>query len=288
MKDSARYASKIKTVLGGARDGTPPEDMDRLRLMLVAILEENATEKQAAAAVAAIEEEFVDFNELRVSPPKDIMDCVGDDYPGIRAKAENMAVALNAAFEHGNTLSLDYLLKKPKREVRKALAEQLHLGLYAEGVVTLLGFGGHAIPVDQLLLDGLKLEELIHPDSDLPDLQGFLERLVPNKDAIAAHQALRKFASKVAPRVWKDWEKRDKAIREEQARLAAEAEAKAAAQRAKEAEAAAKAAEAAAAKAAKLAKAKAAKAARVERSAAEKAARHAAIKKAAKKAGKAG
>jgi endonuclease-3 len=231
MKDSARYATKMKSILSGARDGVAPEVKDLLRLMLGAILEEDAPDKQAAAALAAVEEEFVDFNELRVSPVKDIVDCIGDDYPGARLKAETMVAALNSTFEHGNALSLDRLLKKPKREVRKILAEQLRLSLYAEALVTLMGFGGHAIPVDNLLLDGLKLEEFIHPESDLADLQGFLERIISNKDAVAGHLALRKFAAKVAPKVYKDWDKRDKALREKQA-IQAAADAKLAAEQA--------------------------------------------------------
>ena len=79
------------------------------------------------------------------------------------------------------------------------------------------------------------MDKRIHHGSDVRDLQGFLERITANKDAVWVHQALRDYAAKAFPRVSRALAKR--------AKLAAEAKAKA------EAAAAAKAAAAAAAKA---------------------------------------
>lgn len=258
MKNSAVYARKVKRLLAGATRaaGEPDEPVDVIRLLVVSIMAEDATAKQAAAALQDLDEEYVDVNELRVSPLKDIVECVGRSFPGSRAKAEAVTHALNVVFRHSNTLSLDHLAKKTKREVRRLLREKYGLSAYAESVLTLYGFDGHAIPVDRLLLEALKLDGRIHPDSDLPDLQGFLERIIANKDARASHEALRSYASKMGGRVARELGRRARA----EAKAVAAAEAKAKAEAEAKAAAAAEAKAKAEARAAARAKAKAKKA----------------------------
>ena len=238
MKNSEFYAKKVKRLV--SRSGVrvaESDQLDPITLLVRSVFEENATARQAAKAVAALTEEFVDFNELRVSPIKDIVECVGRDFPGARSKAVSVTTALNRIFDRVNALDLEYLAKKPKREIRKSLRQDLGLSPYAESCLTLFAFGGHAVPVDNLLLEALKLEGCIHPDSDEPDLQGFLERIVHSSDAKKAHWALRAYAARRAGRVGRLWARRERAARaaeakarQEQARAEAEARAKAKAQ----------------------------------------------------------
>lgn len=251
MKNSAQYALKVKKLLSGLKRPAIPLAADSLGLLVQSVLAEDATPEELASAVAAVQEEFVDHNELRVSLPRDVCDILGRDFPGARVKAEAIARALNAVFDRANALCLDFLAKKPKREIRKLLREELGLSPFAESVLTLYYFQGHAIPVDQLLLEALKLEQVIDPGSDIDDCQGFLERIVPAKDAVAVHEQLRCFAAQQAPKVRQVLARRHAEL---EAKLRAKAEAEA---RAK-AEAEAKAAAAAEAAAAKVAAKKAA------------------------------
>ncbi len=271
MKNSERYARKVKKLLAGPHKDQSPKEVDPVRLLIVSVLAEDVTAWLASSAMADLEAEYVDFNELRASPVKDIVDCLGRDFRGARVKAEMINRALNRIFEHTNALSLDFLAHETKREVRKVLREKLGLGLYAESVLTLQAFEGHAIPVDRLLLESLKAGGHIHADSDLPDLQGFLERIVPAKDDHAAHESLRQFCGKQAARLHTEWtreEKKAAAVRAK-AEAAAKAKAEAAAKAKAEAEARAEAKE-------QAKKEKARKAAAAEKRAASK-------KKAAKK-----
>jgi len=257
MKNSARYARKVKKLLSGARAPGPEERPEPIRLLVRAVLAEDATARQAEAAMAAVAEEFLDFNELRIAPIKDVVECLGRDYPQARRKADMLNSALRGVFEQSNALSLDFLGQETKREVRRFLRERLGLSLYAESVLTLRAFEGHAIPVDALLLEALKMGGYIDAGSDLPDLQGFLERITPAKDDLAAHEALRRYADRTAPKVFREWARREKAARE--AREKAEAEARAKAEAKAKAEAEAKAKAEAEAKARKKARAKAAR-----------------------------
>ena len=263
MKNSAYYARKIKRIIGGARKGpgSPQASVeqapDRIRLLLTAILEENATGSQVRRAMSGLEEEYVDRNELRVSPIKDIVDAIGRDYPQAWAKAEKIVRALNVAFDRTNALSLDYLQKKPKRDIRRLLSEDLGLSRYAEAVVTLYGFGGHAVAVDGLLVAALKLDGYVDPDTDGEDVQGFLERIVPAKDDLGCHEALREYVAKSYRRAWTELTRQEKIRQAEeaaaQAKARAEAEAAVAAEEARKQEAADAAREAAKAAKAKTA-----------------------------------
>lgn len=257
MKNSASYQKKMKKIFSRARKQAPRDTTDTVRLMLMGILEEDVPARRASKAMELLEEEFVDFNELRVSPVKDIAERLGADFPGAHAKAMAMIMALGALYQRMNSLSLDYLSPKPKREIRKLLREECGLSPYAESVVTLYGFDGHAIPVDSLLLEALKLDGHIDPGSDLDDLQGFLERIILNKDAVRCHEALRGYAAKSAARVGRELTRRRKQA-EAEAKAKAEAEAKARAEA--EAKAKEKAKAEAKAKAAKARKAAARKA----------------------------
>jgi len=240
MKNASSYEKKIKKLLGGmggaAAEAAPPADP--IRVLVESVLQADASDKQAEAALAEIEKEYVDFNELRVSPVKEIVECIGRTHPFARRKAESLRSALQAVFQRTCALTLDFLAKKPKKEARRLLLES-GLDSYAAARVTLLVFGGHAVPVDETLVDCLKLEGYVHPASDVSDVQGFLERVVPQKNAVAAHRLLRQFVAASA----KALARKRKA--DEAARRRAEQEAQRQAERAEREKAAAAAAGAA-------------------------------------------
>jgi len=198
MKNATTYERKVKKLLAGInRSAQIVPRADWMEALLQGILQADAPRKQADKALEEILAEFVDVNELRVAPQKEITDCMGKAFPHAREKALRMTSVLNGIFDHSNTLSLEYIHELPKREIRRHLRE-LGLDAYASGYLLLVSFGGHAVPVDQLLVDCLAADELIHPGSDIADVQGFLERVVPQKDGVAVHEFLRTYAEKRA------------------------------------------------------------------------------------------
>ena len=195
MKDAKKYETKIQPLLCKKPTRvafTPPEDEYDITALVTAVLEGDATAQQTDKALEAIRGEYVDLNELRASPLKDLVECIGSEYPQARKKAERLTDALKGIFSRTYALSLQYMAEMTKRNLRRHLKE-LGLDEYAEAVLTLQVFGGHAIPVDQLLVDCLAMDGYVHPDSDVPDVQGFLERVISQKDALAAHELFRKY-----------------------------------------------------------------------------------------------
>lgn len=200
MRNARQYEKKTKRLLRGMRRSRPAADSadsDRVAILIRSVLDEDTTRESAMRALSALQKEFVDFNELRVSPPKEIVEQIGKDYPAARAKADRLVQALGAVFEKTSAISMDYLEKMTKRDLRRCLLE-MGLSPYAAACVVLLAFGGHAVPVDQTLVECLQMDGCAHPRSDLSDVQGFLERIIPQKDAVAAHEFFRQYIKKRA------------------------------------------------------------------------------------------
>jgi len=289
MKNATSYAKKVKKLLGklpGA-SARPDEEADPIRILVRSVLEADASDKDADRAVAALEEEFLDFNELRASPSRDIVECLGEQLPGAREKSEVLVKVLNALFRRVHKVSVEYMRDMTKRDLRRHLGE-LGLEAYASARLVATVFDGHAIPVDQTLVESLEMGGYIHPESDVADVQGFLERIIAHKDALAAHQALRAYVARSAKALAKKRKaERAAAKRADDAKAAAEAKKKEAedakkAMKAKKARAVVRAAKAKeAAKAKKAAKKARAKPAR--KKAKRKVAKKAAAKKTAKK-----
>ena len=283
MKNATTYAKKVKKLLGKlpGDSARPDKEADPIRILVRSVLEADASEKDADRAVAALEEEFLDFNELRASPSRDIVECLGEQLPGAREKSEVLVKVLNALFRRVHKVSVEYMRDMTKRDLRRHLGE-LGMEPYASARLVATVFDRHAIPVDQTLVESLEMGGYVHPESDVPDVQGFLERIITHKDAHAAHEALRAYVAKSAKALAKKRKaERAAAKKIADAKAAAEAKKKEAeearkAMKAKKARAAARAAKAK--KAAKKARAKPAR-----KKAKRKVAKKAAAKKTAKK-----
>jgi hypothetical protein len=220
MKNAKRYEKEIKKFLSGIRSAQPsPPPSDPILALLEAILQEDVGRKQAGRALDLLRKEFVDLNELRVAPVKDIVDILGRDYYGAREKADSIVRSLNGLFDRFSAVSVGPMAKMPKRELRRRLLE-LGLSPYASAVMMMLTFGGHAIPVDRSLVECLEIEGLLPPGGTLEEIQGFFERIIPQKSAPAAHEFLRAYMEGLA----KPLAKKRKADAEAAAKAKAEAD----------------------------------------------------------------
>jgi len=198
MKNAKHYQKKLKKLLHGPAAATVaeiPAGLPRVWFLIEAVLGADATRRQAASAIEALQEEYVDLNELRVSPLMDITDCVGRDMTASRQKAEMIVNVLNNVFLRVNDISVDWLTEIPRRELRRTLTE-LGLGPYPAAAVAMRLFDLHAVPVDITLLECLKADGAVHPSSDLAEVQAFLEKMISSRTLAAAHEALRAYAEK--------------------------------------------------------------------------------------------
>ncbi|MCD6303370.1 MAG: hypothetical protein J7M21_00225 [Planctomycetes bacterium] len=262
MKNATKYQAKIKKLLAGIEESAPdvPAVTEPIRAIVEYILAADATDGQVEKALASIDKEFVDVNELRVSPTKEIVEALGRDFPDARRKADEIVKVLNAIFNRYNKLSLEKLQDMTKRDLRRCLTE-FGMDGYAAACTVLYVFGGHAVPVDQSLVDCLEMDGYIEPGSTVENVQGFLERVILQKHDVAAHRFFRRYVAERTRALAR--KRKADAIKAQKAAEAAAAEAARAAEaqkaRAAKRRKAARRKQAAKAKKAKAAKAKTAK-----------------------------
>jgi outer membrane biosynthesis protein TonB len=201
MKDARTYERKVKKLLSGTRSRVTPDeapeclDAQAVEFLVESIVLSETPRDEARKGFEKLREEFVDFNELRVAPVREIAECLGKDHPSAKVKASEITAVLNALYNQLCRMSLAFLKDMPKRDVRRRLRE-LGCSPFTEARVAQIVFGAHAIPVDSALFEILGLEELVHPDSDIEDTQAFLERVIAQKDGPAASAFFREYVTK--------------------------------------------------------------------------------------------
>ncbi len=187
MKNGTMYASKLQKVYTGLRGSTPvpepPEPDDPLRRLAIAILGENCSDAEAERAVGRAIETMVDWNELRVSSASEINKVVGNAIPQGVQRCQMLTDALQAVFDCENRMSLDRLRTMGRRDARHFLEQLDGTDEYTVASVILWSLGGHAIPVNDRLLDALREADLVHPEATRAEVQAFLERNISANEA---------------------------------------------------------------------------------------------------------
>jgi len=194
MKKATEYGRKVKRTLPTLKKkykpASPPDDLRSLEVLLVGVLREGASLEAALKALKLMHEEFVDFNEMRVAPPKDIVDLISRELPQARARAEQITLGLNRVFDQRNRLDFGHAADMGKRELQSHLRETLGFSPFVEAYLLLHLFDQRAVPVDDRLVERLKADGLVHPESDLHDVRTLLERVIPAKDQAAMSEVL--------------------------------------------------------------------------------------------------
>ena len=227
MKNATQYEKKLKKLLTDAckLKVDKPDEVDSLELLIRSVLESNVPRKRVDEAMDALREAFVDFNEVRVALPRELVEVIGKDFPYAKLKARMLSSVMQSVFIRRNEINLTYMEEMTKRDLRRHL-EEIGLTPYAAALMVLVGFDGHAIPVDEDLRDLLEIEGYIHPGSDIPDVQGFLERVISQKNALQAHEYFRQWVKENAKTLEKSREgegEERKELAEQQAIEAAQA-----------------------------------------------------------------
>lgn len=199
--NASQFEARLKDLVGRlqAEFGEPKEpasDVDVAEEILLGIFGRDTTEAKARDALARLRAGMVDYNEMRVAAPVDVIEELGPAFPGVREKALDMVRILSTIYEQLETLDLTPMKAKPKREAQKWLSELPRMDPYTLGRVMLLCFGGHAVPVSTSVLANLQAEGLFEPGVSAADAQGIMERHVRAQDAYRTFWLLHRWAEK--------------------------------------------------------------------------------------------
>jgi hypothetical protein len=254
-------------------------DTDPIATLVHSFLLWESNTTAAAQALARLREECVDFNELRVCLPEEIVGMLGSRYPFADERANRLRRSLNDIYRREHRVSFDHAMSMGKRE-QKTYVENLDgMVPFVAARLLLLHFGQAAIPVDEQLAELFRENKIIAKEVATVDLAHALAKQHHSlEDAARVHAALVGYADGC-------WEKDPKAMmKNKSVRIAAQQAAERAARKEAEriAAEAARAAEAAAK--AEAERIEAAKAAARAQARAEARARAAAAKAAAREA----
>ena len=197
MKNATAYAKKLRGLIRRVKATDPPAPALHTLLdhLIHATLAYHATRKQAAIAYRSLMHTMVDYNDLRVSDPHEIIRVIGPAYPQADERVSRLREMLYAVYQRERTMDLlTPLQKAPKRDARAYLDSLSGMIPFVSASILLFGLNGHAIPVDDLLMNKLRRAGVIDQQATLAEVQAFLEHQIKACDAIKVHHILRTFA----------------------------------------------------------------------------------------------
>lgn len=151
-----------------------------LEQFIYAICREGTTRAHADQAYQALQTRFFDWNEIRVSAPEELAEVFEGLTPEPLVRAQRIIGFLQEVFETTFAFDLESLQKKGLKQAAKQLARYQAANDYAVAWVTQQSLGGHAIPLDNVILRVLRRLQLIEDGvTDLEAIRTSLEHQVP-------------------------------------------------------------------------------------------------------------
>ena len=200
MKNSKEYSKKIQALyrtLGHKHPAVQAASHDGVvDSMVYALVSAELTEKAAESAMARFAENFVDWNDVRVSRVEEVVEILGKDTPATKEIASSLIKVLRSIFDDFHKMDLEALKKTGKRPARQAIEKIEGITPFAVDYCTLVALRGHAIPLTNKMLDYLRTNDLVTPDADEQQIEGFLTKQIPAKDGYKFYALLRQESEK--------------------------------------------------------------------------------------------
>jgi endonuclease III len=197
LKNATAFARKLASLMRRVRrthNTEPPDQLEPVTQMVIALLEWNATQKMARDAYDRIMQQMVDHNELRVSYTDELVALLGPEYPQPLEHAQRLRDVLDELFQRERAVTLTQLADRNKKDARQYLDTLPGMVPYAAAQVMLLCFDAHGAPVDDNMLKRLRREEIIDPGATLDEVEAFLMHQIKADKAVEWHMGLKKWS----------------------------------------------------------------------------------------------
>ena len=171
--------------------GRPEQATDRtpLEQLILGLLSDQTSERKAAQALRRLHTDFVDFNEVRVTRPRDLaqaIQMVADPF----AKARRIGRVLQQLFQKQGCVDLDFLRRWPLPQARGFLEQLEGVNPRTVATVVLLSLEGNALPADAAVVRISKRIGLVGRGWPADQVQQALERAVPAEEKFAFYRLM--------------------------------------------------------------------------------------------------
>lgn len=155
----------------------PRYDLPILETLIYAICLENASSEEADAAQQMLEENFHDYNEMRVSSITELNKVFEHtDNPDI--KSLRIRNVLHYVFEENYEFEFEGLRRKTLELATKQLNKIRELSPFVKNFTLQVALGSHLVPVDDSMIRPLKWLGLVEPESSTEDASEALKSAV--------------------------------------------------------------------------------------------------------------
>jgi endonuclease III len=195
MKNSKDYSQKIQKLYHSlSRRSQKEQKVSHEKVIdaiVYAVISTDMTEKATESVLKKFTVYFVDWNDLRVSRTEEVIEVIGKEDPVAVSIATRLNRVLNGIFNQFHQVSLESLKKIGKRPAKQALEKIDGSNSFMVDYCMLTALGGHAIPLTEKMIKYLKDNELVNPDADQQQIEGFLAKQIPAKNGYDFYALLR-------------------------------------------------------------------------------------------------
>jgi endonuclease III len=195
MKNGKEYSKKVQKLYRSLKRNSPAvqkvtyeEPVDAL---VYAIISTELSEATAQSAIKRLAENFVDWNDLRISRAEEIIEALGPEVSAARDIASALTAALRTIFSKYNMVSLKALYKMSKRPAKVFLDKIDGTSRFVVDYCMLTSLHGHAIPLTKKMIEFLKSNELVHAEANEEEIEGFLAKQISAENAYEFYAFLR-------------------------------------------------------------------------------------------------
>ena len=199
MKSATKHAEELRSLFKRLLKEhkaaiAPMQKLEPLKALVRGAMSYDVPDAKADEAMARIDKEFVDLNELRVATDLEVAELLGNRYPDIENRVEMITRVLNAIFEKEHTLNLERLGTLGKRDVRQFLRDLPELHPFVDAYVMLFSFDGACVPLDEVMLAYLRDQGVVEEDATIVDAQKFVEHQVKAEECYEFYAVARRAA----------------------------------------------------------------------------------------------
>jgi endonuclease III len=207
VKNATQCAKKLTALLKKLPE--PPtvepvepveDDADPMRTLVMSFLMVDATTEKAETAYRRLDDHVVDYNDLRVTMPHELVGYMGTRYPRALERAQRLRTVLRNIYLREHSVTLARLADAGKREVKKYLESLEGIVPYVSSRVMLLSFDTHAIPVDEQLRQQLVAAGAADEAADVGEVSNWLSRQVKAGEGLSVHRKLQHWVDNMPAR----------------------------------------------------------------------------------------